>query len=361
MRKLGIKKYIEKFGFLKIYRKFFLMRFFQKIILYTIVILMLRLDFEEVSIDSVHKMNNMSIDKFNSGTSRHYAFTSFKQVTHEHYQKRYELNKHLINFLIVGYEICPETKRVHMQGFIQLKDKIRYAGLKKMLNMDAHITEMYQNSTPEKNIIYCSKGGNFKTYGELSTQGKRNDLKEALAGYETLQDFIRNAPELYSRYRGGIKEYYNLKNSDYIPTDYKPIVIWLYGPTGKGKTRTINDYIKLKIQEGYRAWKAPLTEGGAWFDNYNGQDLVFLDEVRAETFQYRNLLQLLDRDCPQVPVKGGFVDFRPKIILITSCYSPEDIYNGFNEEDKQQLIRRCDVCRKVIRYTDKFLEKLDNL
>jgi len=51
----------------------------------------------------------------------------------------------------------------------------------------------------------------------------------------------------------------------------------------------------------------------------------------------------LDRYPFQVECKGGSRQFLAKNIYITSCYSPEQMFEGRVDEDLRQLTRRIDI------------------
>lgn len=292
--------------------------------------------------------------KINSGAShRRYAITSFNHLDFSHYDGIYDEHKQRIIYMIVGKEICPDTNREHIQGYVHFKTPTRFSTVKTYFKDNTlHIEPCKGNH--EDNVTYCSKDGNYKEYGSVPAQGKRNDITKALSQNKNLNQFIKNNPDIYIRYRSGIEGYYRAQGTDYNPLDDKPLVLWLYGDTGVGKSRAVRDYIKQKITDGYRVWRRPLGVN-YWFDGYSDQDIVFLDEVRGSTYKFDDLLQLLDYDSPQVPVKGGFVDFKPKVILITSNTHPRHVYDNLNDENKQQLVRRCDKIFHIKKFKERLL------
>ena len=67
-----------------------------------------------------------------------------------------------ILFYVQQNEICPKTKKEHIQGYLEVSKNIRISGLKK-LNESAHWTKA--KGTAEHNITYCSKdGGTLKKH-----------------------------------------------------------------------------------------------------------------------------------------------------------------------------------------------------
>lgn len=81
-----------------------------------------------------------------------------------------------MTYLICGTEICPETQRQHYQCYVHLKKKLRFSRVKNLLALpDAHI-ELCKGS-PESNIAYCNKDGNFFEHGvKPLDKGARSDL-----------------------------------------------------------------------------------------------------------------------------------------------------------------------------------------
>ena len=93
-----------------------------------------------------------------------------------------KFNKEKMEYMCYGRETCPETHRIHFQGFISFKIRQRFSGVKKMVP-GAH-TERCKGSV-EENISYCSKDGDFYEHGERP-KGNRSNSKfsEVLAAAE---------------------------------------------------------------------------------------------------------------------------------------------------------------------------------
>jgi len=116
-----------------------------------------------------------------------------------------------------------------------------------------------------------------------------------------------------------------------------PVVYWLHGSTGSGKTRFAFEYADENDLE---LWVS--SDNLKWFDGYDNQKAVLFDDFRASHCSFAFLLRLLDRYPMRVPIKGGFVFWNPSIIFITSPYKPKYVYKRFEEnvEDLNQLKRR---------------------
>jgi len=97
-------------------------------------------------------------------------------------------------------------------------------------------------------------------------------------------------------------------------------------------------------------WTYGLTDG-LWFDGYEGEDVVLLDEYRSQVIPFHQLLRILDTFQVTVPYKGGMVNFIPKVIIVTTCYDPIKTFTFTDHaagtthvnENIAQLLRRISV------------------
>lgn len=242
-----------------------------------------------------------------------------------------------IKFLIVGREVA-KTGTPHLQGYVEFKDSKTLSQAKK--NINGHLSPAYGNK--QQNITYCSKEdkeplirGNTKT-----SKGKRTDLKD-------IKELIKThtIPQLIDK--GLIKNIQQRKFAEALRadaieerTDY-PEVIWICGDTGAGKTLQV-----FQSNTGKTIHKQ--TQSNKWWNGYEGQDVVILDDIRADFAKYHELLTLLDKYPHRVEIKGGYMQFNSPRIYITSPHTPNEMYKG--KEDITQLMRRID---QLIIYKDK--------
>lgn len=159
--------------------------------------------------------------------------------------------------------------------------------------------------------------------------------------YGNLQGLMSNDPDLYCRYSRGLERLYSLREEK--RPKQKPMVIWLCGPTGCGKTRLAMEF------PGTRS--LIVLNQKCFFDGYHGEDNVILDDLRSNSVPFNYLLMILDRYLNRVEVKGGTTAWNPKRIWITCPRRPEEEFqyrDKYNNgaftvyEDVGQLTRRCD-------------------
>jgi len=191
-----------------------------------------------------------------------------------------------------------------------------------------------RKGTAQEAADYCKKDGLWIEHGTMSNQGARTDLAEALNSCVTLAEFVKNYEELFVRYHNGIKDAYSLRPK--LPRE--PVIVeWWYGPTGTGKSHAAHEFYPKAFICGKCL---------NWFNGYNGHDTVIIDDFRKDMCSFAWFLRLTDKYPMDVPTKGGFVDWRPKRIVITCPRRPEEEFVRHNElgtvvyEDIEQVRRR---------------------
>jgi hypothetical protein len=116
-------------------------------------------------------------------------------------------------------------------------------------------------------------------------------------------------------------------------------VFVIVGAAGVGKTRYA--YERSVRQGG--VWMS-CASNLQWFDGYNGEANVIIDDFRGGA-EYADLLRVLDIYPLKVPVKGGFVDWTPTTIWITSNLHPDEWYP--NLPDISPLSRRINRVARI--------------
>lgn len=65
----------------------------------------------------------------------------------------------LCNYMVYGFEVCPETKTKHIQGYFELKKRMRITEIIKYFGHGLELAKSKGNR--ESNYDYCSKDGDF--------------------------------------------------------------------------------------------------------------------------------------------------------------------------------------------------------
>jgi hypothetical protein len=114
-------------------------------------------------------------------------------------------------------------------------------------------------------------------------------------------------------------------------------VRWYYGSTGSGKSRAAQE------EAGVEAHWQPADN--VWWDGYEGQANVVIDDYRPNFCPFSYLLRLFDRYPLTLQVKGATVQFVAKVIWVTSNKRPEEHWAGRGDEDVAQLLRRISLIK----------------
>lgn len=246
-------------------------------------------------------------------------------------------------FLIVGREKGVEGTP-HLQGFAVLGKQTAFSTLKKYpAFVRAHIEKA--KGSIESNVIYCSKEGNYWTYGVQPADrggGKSKELQLAVSAVESGESLVKMARSgehglAITKFSRGLITYRTLRAK---PRSGPPRVFWFWGSTGTGKSLTAT-FLANKYFGEDEVWRSNAKLD--WFDGYDGERAVIIDDFRPEHCKFDWVLRLTDRYPLRAPVKGGFVNWCPWVIFFTS---PKDISNTFYlrserfPEQIQQLIRR---------------------
>ena len=155
----------------------------------------------------------------------------------------------------------------------------------------------------------------------------------------TLKDHPWN---LYKQSANDIKKAEKLRAS--ILLDRKLEVLYICGPSGSGKT-TLAKYIAER--KGYD----PFVNGSGddILDGYDREECIILDDFRAGTMKFNELLKFLDNNTGS-SVKSRYFNKdinNCKLLIITSVLKPGELYSFFkddngntNNEPIEQLYRR---------------------
>jgi len=95
---------------------------------------------------------------------------------------------------------------------------------------------------------------------------------------------------------------------------------WIYGKTGTGKSHAVY----AKYPDAYRKEMSDFK----WYDNYNGESAVYLEDLDKYDVKWAGHIKRLSDKWPlKVQVKGSMVDIRPNVVIITSNYKIEEIWD----------------------------------
>ena len=238
-----------------------------------------------------------------------------------------------VKYCVGGFEVGDSGTR-HIQGFVEFRNRKMLAGVKRIFPT-AHLE--VKRGTVEQAVTYCKKDGDWFEHGIRPVEQYVNGAKASkekwqgilkMASESDLSGIKRDYPSEYVRYYHSIKRI--SKDEMQKPDDLaSPCGCWYYGPAGTGKTtkaRTENPGAYIKSRD-------------KWWDGYNSQEVVILDDLDKYNVSLGGSLKdWADKWTFKAEEKGGVKWIRPKVFIVTSQYSIDQIWEDV--ETREALHRR---------------------
>ena len=238
-------------------------------------------------------------------------------------------------YMIYGREVG-KNGTPHLQGYIEFGIGKRLTTMKN-INGRAHWEP--RKGTQEQAVKYCKKDNDFEEFGEMKTQGLRKDLDAVRQN--ALESGMRMVTSYYNAQQIRVAQIFLSFNEE--PRDWVPEVIWLWGPTGTGKSKLARELLDGDVYV--------KNTGNKWWNGYDGHEEVIIDDFRDDWWTLVYMLGLLDRYSFEVECKGGGRQFRARRIVVTSARSPQQCWVGSGEQIGQ-LIRRITRVQEVSDVTE---------
>jgi hypothetical protein len=139
------------------------------------------------------------------------------------------------------------------------------------------------------------------------------------------------------------ESYYQYKRQQRVQNDRTaPEVFIRWGPPGSGKTRWMDDTY------GTSGWTRAPDNSGKCYDGCDC-DVILFDDVKANQIpSITEVLKLTDRTPSRLPIKCGWITFKPKIIVFTSNYPPTDWWPNEPEISYRAFERRITNIEHVV-------------
>lgn len=286
----------------------------------------------------------------------------------------------VVEGVLFQLEVGGNTSRVHVQGMLRLQKQLRISEFWELLNVPrgAGTQSTYVRNTFDgmAAYAYCSKEETRIVYpplgygwisdygagpheigdlGKLTTkgQGKRTDLddfREELVAHTEAPESTNYGwqMKLLKKKAGNammrchsFTDKWLSTNCVNAPEKIRPIVTWLYGDSGSGKSADAKKYLPAKYRE--------LRYSSPFFYNWHESTEGCLINNFVGEIPYVTLIKMLDTTCIASVrmMYQGDVWFNPTHIVITARKSPKEMYIGTPDYDEYELWRRIS---NVIKY-----------
>lgn len=237
-----------------------------------------------------------------------------------------------LSYFAYGVETCPTTGRIHLQAFAYSKNAMRLTGWKKIFPT-AHIEPMRGNF--QENEVYCSKEGKLVEFGQKPMKnGHRRDLTDLceaiVSGTPLDKVIVKDYAVTFVQYHNGLTKLANLFSTPYEHETVRGF--WLWGVPGAGKSH----YARTRFSKPY------IKAQNKWFDGYQGEKTILLDDYDCGRMLGHYLKIWFDKWSCTGEVKGGTVHLQHHEFVVTSNYSIEEMF----PDDfvlQQAIRRRCEV------------------
>jgi hypothetical protein len=227
---------------------------------------------------------------------------------------------------------------VHLHMVLEDSSKSRFSAVKTTYPK-AHIEPTQGRKEEAEN--YIQKRGKFAEKGEVvvyiarhgeiqGRQGQRSDIAHIV---QMIEDGIPNKqirqlyPAQYFLHQSKIERIRQEIRQELAAGECRPLVVkYIYGTSGTGKTRYINDT--------YGATAFRVTDYSHPFDGYNGQDILVFEEFHSQ-ITMSGMLDYLDVYCTELPSRyANKIAVYSKVYIISNL-SLEQQYQNIQKDEPQ--------------------------
>lgn len=335
---------------------------------------------------------------------KNFAFTWNNYKNTENYEEIIsDFAKSKCHILFYSKENAKTTGTPHLQGYMQLINKTRPSTIIKQFQNLIHVEPAKKCKLA--NFRYCTKENNAWIYDSTTnycgiienkditsldklskkTKNENNSKYKIcidLAKQGKMEEILRDYPHIYLQYKEklmAIKNDTQKQERLFLSNEYGDFFhcffLWLWGSTGTGKSYFCNLFIQIinafyrtlseQTNKKYEPLKAYYKNKNKWWDRYNNEEIVIIEEASPETMRTsaHYYKQWIDEYPFNPEIKGATLNYiRPKFFIITSNYSLEQCFtdpstNNIRYEDYDPLNRRL----KQIHLTERTIPSWPNL
>lgn len=290
--------------------------------------------------------------------SEHHCWTKYNYDTEYLSSLRnYTTLDNRVNYICWGYEICPTTKRKHLQGYIQFRSRVEGPTVARILGCNNRDC----NGSDDDNRNYCSKEDTkdpeytpfFEEYGERRAIKRKEKSKDsrlmlacnALKRGLDLAEVIEEFPDVYVKFHTGMEKLSKYKSFKYFEVKQGPWawdIPWdntkshiIYGETNIGKT----EYVKSCFPH---ALFVTHIDGLARF-RCGKYDAIIFDDVSFLHIPDRSQLHLVDQDNDRdIHIRYGIVTIPANTPKFFMHNNKKGVVNYW---EFPEIRRRVDICK----------------
>jgi hypothetical protein len=236
----------------------------------------------------------------------------------------------------IGSEEVGEQGTPHLQCYFELKNPMSMAQLHKwpcfaenpcalkVANGTAQQNEVYVMKDVEENGSYYEKWGQFSKSRE--GQGKRTDwdrVHELAREGASAQEFCDEVPHLAYAHIGKVPRWIKVHKTAVREWKTRPIIY--FGPTRAGKS-TLMRSKAAELADEFGSGIYSKSDSDKWWPDYNGEEVVIIDEMHGGFFQWQHLLRLFEEGPLKVQQKGDHCEFLARVVIMATNLHPSEWY-----------------------------------
>lgn len=252
-------------------------------------------------------------------------------------------------YIVFQFEICPDTQREHIQGYVEFKNSCKWNKLNSLCGFKAHIEK--RKGTSDEAAAYCKKAESRKpgTHpwedGVISKgQGARTDLasvQKQLDSRTPMEVVSRDNFSTWVKYHKAFAAYKELQAEKRTSAT---ISIVLFGLSNVGKSHLAFELFPdcCTVNQG---------NCGVWWDHYTQQETVIFDEFSG-WIKFADFKRLIDRYDYTCDSKGATKRFNSRFVVFTSNKNPMDWYTNVEDDtEKDAFTRRLHIVLQPVKVT----------
>ena len=253
-----------------------------------------------------------------------------------------------MKYLCFGKEVGKENNTPHLQGYVVFKNAHWKPHQYFLEHGHGHFE--ITRGTPQQNIEYCSKDGQFTEFGtrpmDRREAGRRGGKRGGEMEIERWDEAWTAAKEgriedipadIRLRHYGTILK---VASRYQQPPEELDLLdnLWIVGEHGTGKSTWVHRTYPGAYKKGFTKWWCGFRE------DEPGHKTVLLDDLHPKFAEKELLKNWADVFPFQAEIKGGSMTIRPERIIVTSNYHPNEV---FGEKDLGPIMRRFKVVNVV--------------
>lgn len=249
-------------------------------------------------------------------------------------------------YMLVAYEEAPTTGHGHIHIMLLLNEAVgktwltgRFRGcnIERISKGSKNFRRVY-DYVRKDGVIWFEEGStDFLLEQKMTAEEKHNIIMQKINN-GTLTEADRDSYQFARMQRFyEQKMIEKAKKPKKFEGDLKHKNLWIYGPTGTGKSRLVHEYAEANGLSIYNKLQ------NKWWDGFGGQALVHVEEACPEKMRLLgdHMKQWADRYPFLAEIKGSSRHIEPSFnFIVTSNYRISDC---FKEEDVPPLERRFDT------------------